>query len=141
MRRFCITLQCVQPDQDSNARHRWLPLALAFLLTLGGCASNVQEVTNVEPLEEPVVANPKPQSAGTLWNGDEGNWLADLGDSIENSPAKLSVRVPVGSFLLINNLFWLHGRDRFIAHPGLRRELMRQRGYFTHKKVLRQPRQ
>lgn len=74
-------------------------------------------------------------------NFEEGNWLADLCDSIEGSAHKLSVRVPVGSFLLINNHSWLHGRDRFIAHPGLRRELMRQRGYFTHKKVLRQPRQ
>ncbi|MNP97195.1 carbon starvation induced protein [compost metagenome] len=74
-------------------------------------------------------------------NFEEGNWLADLCDSIEGSAAKLSVRVPVGSFLLINNHSWLHGRDRFIAHSGLRRELMRQRGYFTHKKVLRQPRQ
>ncbi|WP_369125010.1 carbon starvation induced protein CsiD [Raoultella scottii] len=28
-------------------------------------------------------------------------------------------------------MFWLHGRDRFIAHPDLRRELMRQRGYIS----------
>lgn len=44
----------------------------------------------------------------------------------------LSVPVPVGKFLLINNLFWLHGRDRFTPHPDLRRELMRQRGYFAY---------
>ena len=74
-------------------------------------------------------------------NFEEGNWLTDLSQSLENSPAKLSIPVPVGSFLLINNHFWLHGRDRFTAHPGLRRELMRQRGYFTHAKVLREPRQ
>ena len=74
-------------------------------------------------------------------NFEEGNWLAELSASLENSPAKVAVPVPVGSFLLINNHFWLHGRDRFTAHEGLRRELMRQRGYFTHKKVLRQPRQ
>ncbi|MFZ2319837.1 MAG: glutarate dioxygenase GlaH [Pseudomonas sp.] len=74
-------------------------------------------------------------------NFEEGNWLTDLSQSLENSRAKLSVPVPVGSFLLINNHFWLHGRDRFTAHPGLRRELMRQRGYFTHAKVLREPRQ
>ncbi|VDA09553.1 L-2-hydroxyglutarate oxidase LhgO [Klebsiella pneumoniae] len=36
----------------------------------------------------------------------------------------LSIPVPVGKFLLINNLFWLHGRDRFTPHPDLRRELM-----------------
>ncbi|MGV2464049.1 UNVERIFIED_CONTAM: carbon starvation induced protein CsiD, partial [Pseudomonas aeruginosa] len=38
-------------------------------------------------------------------------------------------------FLLINNLYWLHGRDRFTPHPGLRRELMRQRGYFSYPKL------
>ena len=74
-------------------------------------------------------------------NFDEGNWLTDLSESLETSEARLSVRVPVGSFLLINNHFWLHGRDKFVAHQGLRRELMRQRGYFTHVKTLRNPRQ
>lgn len=67
---------------------------------------------------------------------EEGNWLTDLSESLESSNARLSLPVPVGSFLLINNHFWLHGRDRFTAHPELRRELMRQRGYFTHKKTL-----
>lgn len=68
-------------------------------------------------------------------NAEEGTWLFDLSESLENSTSKLSVPVPVGSFLLINNLFWLHGRDRFTAHPGLRRELMRQRGYFSYPKL------
>ncbi|HSC85366.1 MAG TPA: glutarate dioxygenase GlaH [Pseudomonas sp.] len=72
-------------------------------------------------------------------NFEEGNWLTDLSQSLEGSEKKLSIPVPVGSFVLINNHFWLHGRDRFTAHPGLRRELMRQRGYFTHAKVLRDP--
>ncbi|WP_304525534.1 glutarate dioxygenase GlaH [Halomonas sp. I5-271120] len=72
---------------------------------------------------------------------EEGNWLADLSDSLENSAHRLSVPVPVGSFLLINNHYWLHGRDRFTPHPQLRRELMRQRGYFTHANTLRQSRQ
>lgn len=62
---------------------------------------------------------------------DEGTWLADMGDSLENSKAKISLPVEVGSFLLINNWFWLHGRDKFQPHPQLRRELMRQRGYFN----------
>jgi len=53
-------------------------LILLFVLVLGGCAHHNQEVTNVQPLEEPVTADPKPQSAGTLWNGDDGNWLADV---------------------------------------------------------------
>ena len=74
-------------------------------------------------------------------NLEEGVWLSELGESFESSKGIQSIRVPVGSFLLINNHMWLHGRDKFKAHPELRRELMRQRGYFTHKKTLRKPRQ
>ncbi|RVU32234.1 glutarate dioxygenase GlaH [Neptunomonas marina] len=74
-------------------------------------------------------------------NYEEGNWLCDLSESIENSPAIHGIRVETGNFLLINNHFWLHGRDKFTPHDGLRRELMRQRGYFTHKKTLRKPTQ
>lgn len=62
----------------------------------------------------------------------EGTWLSDLSDALESSENILSVPVPVGKFLLINNLFWLHGRDRFTPHPELRRELMRQRGYISY---------
>ncbi len=64
-------------------------------------------------------------------NFTEGNWLSELSDALENSPQKLYIPVPVGSILLINNLFWLHGRDKFTPHPELRRELMRQRGYIN----------
>jgi len=74
-------------------------------------------------------------------NLEEGVWLSELGESFESSKGIQSIRVPVGSFLLINNHMWLHGRDKFTPHPELRRELMRQRGYFTHKKTLRKPRQ
>lgn len=63
---------------------------------------------------------------------EEGVWLSELSDAIETSKGILSVPVPVGKFLLINNLFWLHGRDRFTPHPDLRRELMRQRGYLAY---------
>jgi len=55
-----------------------LPILMAVLLATG-CAHRSPETTAVpEPLEEPVAANAKPQSPGTLWNGDEGNWLADV---------------------------------------------------------------
>ncbi len=74
-------------------------------------------------------------------NLEEGVFLSELGESFETSKGIQSIRVPVGSFLLINNHMWLHGRDKFKPHPELRRELMRQRGYFTHKKTLRKPRQ
>ncbi|MCK0752617.1 glutarate dioxygenase GlaH [Chromohalobacter japonicus] len=70
---------------------------------------------------------------------EEGNWLCDLSESLESSEARLSVPVPIGSFLLLNNHFWLHGRDRFTPHPDLRRELMRQRGYFTQRQTLANP--
>lgn len=63
---------------------------------------------------------------------EEGNWLSELSDALEGSRNIVSVPVPVGKFLLINNLFWLHGRDRFTPHPDLRRELMRQRGYISY---------
>ena len=63
---------------------------------------------------------------------EEGTWLSDLSDALETSKHIVSVPVPVGKFLLINNLFWLHGRDRFTPHPDLRRELMRQRGYISY---------
>ncbi|WP_160287872.1 glutarate dioxygenase GlaH [Pseudomonas knackmussii] len=69
---------------------------------------------------------------------EEGIWLNALSESLEGSRAKLSVPVPQGCFLLINNLFWLHGRDRFTPHEGLRRELMRQRGYIAYQKPLYQ---
>lgn len=67
-------------------------------------------------------------------NFEEGIWLNALSESLEGCAQKLSVPVPVGSFVLINNLFWLHGRDRFTPHEGLRRELMRQRGYISYQK-------
>ncbi len=62
----------------TEGRKALLFLVLTCILTLTGCAKPSQEVTNIEPLEEPIAANPKPQSPGTLWNGDEGNWLADV---------------------------------------------------------------
>lgn len=64
-------------------------------------------------------------------NFAEGVWLSELSDALESSRQRLFIPVPVGSILLINNLFWLHGRDRFTPNPGLRRELMRQRGYIN----------
>ncbi len=54
-------------------------MLLTLMLLLTACAPKSQDVTAIrEPLEEPVVTNPKPQSPGSLWNGDEGNWLADV---------------------------------------------------------------
>ena len=52
---------------------------LLFGLGLNGCATSKQEVVKVpEPLEPPVVDDRLPLSPGSLYNGDEGNWIADL---------------------------------------------------------------
>lgn len=57
----------------------FLVLLLLIIALSTGCSPKSQEVMPVpEPLEEPVTADPKPQSPGTLWNGDEGNWLSDV---------------------------------------------------------------
>jgi flagellar L-ring protein precursor FlgH len=56
----------------------WL-VCCACALLLSGCSPRTQEVVSApEPLEEPVPGDARPQSPGTLWNGDEGNWLADI---------------------------------------------------------------
>jgi len=52
---------------------------------------------------------------------EEGVWLSELSDALESSKSIVSLPVPVGKFLLINNMFWLHGRDRFPPPPSLRR--------------------
>lgn len=60
-------------------REGWfLCLICAFLIA--GCASQrtIEVAPVTEPLEEPVPGDAKPQSPGTLWNGDEGNWLSDI---------------------------------------------------------------
>lgn len=54
-------------------------MAVLMVLSSSGCGNKANEVSVVpEPLLEPVAADPKPQSPGTLWNGDEGSWLADV---------------------------------------------------------------
>lgn len=63
---------------------------------------------------------------------EEGVWLSEFLDVIEISKGIFFVFVFVGKFLLINNLFWLYGRDRFILYLDLRCELMCQCGYFVY---------
>ncbi len=59
-------------------RRQWI-LIPVLLLLLAGCANRQPEVVRVpEPLEPAVVKEPEPQSPGTIWTGDQGNWLADL---------------------------------------------------------------
>ncbi|AMO56747.1 protein CsiD [Endozoicomonas montiporae] len=63
-------------------------------------------------------------------NMDQGMYLYAMGESLEKDPNCFAVTLPPGSMLVIQNHIWLHGRDRFMADPGLYRELLRQRGHF-----------
>ncbi|MGI6657740.1 MAG: flagellar basal body L-ring protein FlgH [Desulfobulbus sp.] len=58
--------------------HHTAACALAALLLMTGCATTSMEVTPLEPLEAPVATTPRPQSPGSLWTGDESNWLSDI---------------------------------------------------------------
>ncbi len=64
-------------------------------------------------------------------NMQQGLYLHKMGESLEQEQNCLSVPVPEGTMLVMHNHCWLHGRDKFIAHDGLERELLRQRGHFS----------
>jgi len=63
----------------------------------------------------------------------EGLYLHQMSVSLENDSNCFNVRVKTGAMLVVQNHCWLHGRDKFIVNPGLKRELLRQRGHFTQK--------
>jgi glutarate dioxygenase len=63
-------------------------------------------------------------------NIEEGLYLKEMQDSMENSNGTIPVGLPVGQLVIINNNFWLHGREPFVEDTGLERVLMRQRGSF-----------
>ncbi len=63
-------------------------------------------------------------------NMKQGLFLQKLSDSLEESKNKIVFPLPVGSTILSNNYFWLHGRKSFKEHTGLSRELLRIRGTF-----------
>ncbi|OLQ75483.1 protein CsiD [Photobacterium proteolyticum] len=64
-------------------------------------------------------------------NMQQGLYLHQMSESLENDTNCFNVRVKVGAMLVVQNHCWLHGRDKFVAHAGLKRELLRQRGHFT----------
>ncbi len=64
-------------------------------------------------------------------NMQQGLYLHAMGESLEADENCSNIRVNVGAMLVVQNHCWLHGRDKFVAHPGLKRELLRQRGHFT----------
>ena len=63
-------------------------------------------------------------------NMDQGNFLQRLSDALEESKNKTITKLPVGSSIIANNYFWLHGRQPFIENKNLSRELLRIRGKF-----------
>ena len=63
-------------------------------------------------------------------NMDQGNFLQKLSDALEESKNKVTTVLPVGSVVVANNYFWLHGRKPFKQNKNLNRELLRIRGSF-----------
>ena len=60
----------------------------------------------------------------------QGLFLQKLSDALEESNKKITFSLPVGSAIVANNYFWLHGRKPFKENKNLRRELLRIRGSF-----------
>ena len=63
-------------------------------------------------------------------NMEQGNFLQRLSDGLEESKNKAITKLPVGSAIIANNYFWLHGRKPFRENEELSRELLRIRGSF-----------
>ncbi len=63
-------------------------------------------------------------------NMQQGLFLQKVSDCLEESKSKVVFPLTVGSTILSNNYFWLHGRKAFQEHTGLSRELLRIRGTF-----------
>jgi glutarate dioxygenase len=63
-------------------------------------------------------------------NMEQGNFLQRLSDGLEESKNKVITTLPVGSTIVANNYFWLHGRKSFKENKDLSRELLRIRGSF-----------
>ena len=66
-------------------------------------------------------------------NMEQGNFLQKLSDCLEESKNKIILKLPVGSAIMANNYFWLHGRKPFKENRLLSRELLRIRGFFFDK--------
>jgi len=67
-------------------------------------------------------------------NMRQGQFLQKLSDCLEGSKNKAIIKLPVGSAIVANNYFWLHGRKPFEENINLKRELLRIRGSFFDDK-------
>ena len=65
-------------------------------------------------------------------NMKQGTFLQKLSDSLEESDNKVITKLSVGSSVVANNYFWLHGRKPFKENKDLSRELLRIRGSFFY---------
>ena len=63
-------------------------------------------------------------------NMEQGIFLQKLSDGLEESKNKIITKLAVGSTIVANNYFWLHGRKSFKENKKLSRELLRIRGVF-----------
>ena len=63
-------------------------------------------------------------------NMEQGIFLQKLSDALEESKNKVIIKIPIGSAVVANNYFWLHGRKPFKENKDLARELLRIRGSF-----------
>jgi protein CsiD len=63
-------------------------------------------------------------------NMKQGQFLQKLSDALKGSKNKIITKLPVGSAIVANNYFWLHGRTPFKENQALSRELLRIRGKF-----------
>jgi protein CsiD len=63
-------------------------------------------------------------------NMKQGQFLQKLSNALEGSKNKVITKLPVGSAIVANNYFWLHGRKPFKENKNLSRELLRIRGSF-----------
>ena len=68
-------------------------------------------------------------------NMSQGNFLQKLSDCLEESKNKIITKLPVGSAIVANNYFWLHGRRPFRENKDLSRELLRIRGSFFQTNI------
>ena len=57
-------------------------------------------------------------------NMKQGIFLQKLSDNLEESKNKIITKLPVGSSIVANNYFWLHGRRPFKENKDLSRELL-----------------
>ena len=61
---------------------------------------------------------------------EQGIFLQNLSNALEESRNKIAAKLKVGSVIMANNHFWLHGRKPFKENKNLTRELLRIRGSF-----------